>query len=146
MSEKIHGIDPHDLGHTIEFKVYVKILAMLIVLTGFTVWIAGFNFGSMNLVVAMLVASVKATLVALFFMHLKYENPITWLYAIFPIFFLMVMLAGVFIDNPYRGQYKGLYNPSMRFTAEDRAIVGPGVAPMHKEEPKHEDKSHSSSH
>ena len=137
MSEKLHGIDPHDLGHIVPFKMYAKVLGMLFVLTAVTVWIAGFDFGSMNLVVAMLVASVKATLVALFFMHLKYENPITWLYAVFPLFFLMVMLAGVFIDNPYRGNYEGLYQQGMTFTYESKMNAPKVDMPMAKDH--HED-------
>jgi cytochrome c oxidase subunit 4 len=56
----------------------------------------------MNLVVAMVVASIKAVLVALFFMHLKYESPITWLYAGIPVFLLGLLIGGVFIDDPLR--------------------------------------------
>jgi cytochrome c oxidase subunit 4 len=78
------------------------VLAILLVLTVITVAIAQFDFGNLNLVVAMVVASVKAALVALFFMHLKYENPITWLYAAIPVFLLGLLLGGVFIDDPFR--------------------------------------------
>jgi len=95
-------IDPHDLGHIQPASVYVTVLAILLVLTVVTVWIAGFDFGAWNLVVAMLVASVKATLVAMFFMHLKYENPIVWFYGLVPFLFLLVLIGGLFIDNPYR--------------------------------------------
>jgi hypothetical protein len=41
-------------------------------------------------------------LVALFFMHLKYEKLTTWLYAAFPIILLAVMMGGIFLDNPFR--------------------------------------------
>ena len=91
-----------ELGHIVPLKVYRTVLVILLVLTIITVAIAQFDFGNMNLVVAMVVASVKAALVALFFMHLKYENPITWLYAAIPIFLLGLLLGGVFIDDPFR--------------------------------------------
>ena len=91
-----------ELGHIVPLKVYRTVLGILLVLTIITVAIAQFDFGNMNLVVAMVVASVKAALVALFFMHLKYENPITWLYAAIPIFLLGLLLGGVFIDDPFR--------------------------------------------
>ena len=35
-------------------------------------------------------------------MHLKYENPITWMYALFPIILLVLLITGIFIDNPLR--------------------------------------------
>ena len=53
---------------------YRTILVSLLILTFITVWVSYYNFGIFNIVVAMAVASVKATLVALFFMHLKYDN------------------------------------------------------------------------
>ena len=62
-----------------------------------------FEFGpAVNLIIAMGVASLKAGLVALFFMHLKYESPVTWMYVLFPIFLLFIMMAGIFIDDPMR--------------------------------------------
>lgn len=91
-----------ELGHIVPRSVYLGILIALLVLTVITVAVSRFDFGSMNLVVAMVVASIKAALVALFFMHLKYENPITWLYAGIPIFLLGLLIGGVFIDDPYR--------------------------------------------
>ena len=96
-----HG-DSHELGHIVPFKIYIGVFVSLLVLTVLTVWISHFQFGAWNIVVAMVVASVKAMLVALFFMHLKYEKPTTWLYAFFPIFLLALLLGGVFIDNPFR--------------------------------------------
>ena len=99
-------IDPHDLGHIVPFKVYLGILGALIVLTVVTVLVAEVDFGALNLVVAMGIASVKALLVALFFMHLKFESPFTWLYAGLPLFFLLILIGGIFIDNPYRDSPK----------------------------------------
>ncbi len=98
-----HHVGHHDApGHVLPFAVYVRVFVTLLVLTVITVWIAGIDFGAMNIVVAMIIASIKATVVALFFMHLKYEDPMTWLYAFFPILLLATLLAGLFIDNPYR--------------------------------------------
>jgi cytochrome c oxidase subunit 4 len=97
-----HGHD-HELGHIVPMSVYVSVLAALIILTVVTVLVAKFvDFGHWNFPVAMLVASIKAGLVALFFMHLKYEHPVTWLYAFFPILLLGFFLTGVFLDNPFR--------------------------------------------
>lgn len=92
-----------EVGHILPFKVYVSVLLALLVLTVITVAAAQVDFGAFNMVIAMLIASIKALIVALFFMHLKYENPLTWLYAFFPIFLLFLLIGGLFLDNPFRG-------------------------------------------
>jgi len=100
-------IDPHDLGHIVPYKMYLRVFLTLIGLTVLTVVIAQIHFSTAgNIIVAMLVASVKATLVAMYFMHLKYENPVTWTYAAFPIILLGLLIGGLFIDNPYRTDTK----------------------------------------
>lgn len=55
-------------------KTYWKIWAALIIMTGITVWTSYYDFGTLNIAVAMGIATTKAALVALFFMHLKYDN------------------------------------------------------------------------
>jgi cytochrome c oxidase subunit 4 len=53
-------------------------------------------------VFALLIASAKASLVALFFMHLKGESRLVWGFALVPIFFLALILAGTLIDTMLR--------------------------------------------
>jgi cytochrome c oxidase subunit 4 len=101
-----HNDISHDLGHVVPFSVYRNVFVALIVLTVVTVAISRVDFGAMNIVIAMLVASVKAMLVAMFFMHLKYEKPLTWMFAFFPIFLLALLIGGVFLDNPLRSDPK----------------------------------------
>jgi cytochrome c oxidase subunit IV len=55
-------------------KTYAAVLAALLVLTVVTVGASYLDFGSMNTVVALLIASLKGSLVALFFMHLRYDK------------------------------------------------------------------------
>lgn len=93
--------DSHDL-HIVPISLFKKILCALLVLTGITVYVARLDFGVMNIVIAMLVASVKACLVILFFMHGKYENKIVWTYMVIPFILLAIMIGGVFTDNPLR--------------------------------------------
>lgn len=99
-----HNDSDHEgeLGHILPKVVYFKVLIALGVLTVITVGAAQINFGVMNIVIAMFIASIKAGIVALFFMHLKYESPITWAYVAFPLIILLIMLGGIFIDNPFR--------------------------------------------
>ena len=94
--------DSHALGHVVSFKTTTTILICLLVLTAITVFIAQIDFGEWNIVVAMAIASLKASLVIMFFMHGRYENRILWIYILIPFILVAVMLAGVFIDNPFR--------------------------------------------
>lgn len=106
-SHSAHG----DVGHAVPDSVFYKIFISLVILTVITVWVAkGLKFDSdaATITVAMIIASIKAMLVALWFMHLKYENPLTWLYAIFPIILLVVMIGGVMTDNPFRNDGRTL--------------------------------------
>mgnify|MGYP003382617606 CR=1 FL=1 len=60
--------------HIIPFKTYLTILIILLILTVVTVGAARVDFGAFNAYIAMLIASVKAALVMLYFMHLKYDD------------------------------------------------------------------------
>lgn len=106
---KIMPTEDHsaELGHIVQFRVYVGILLTLLFLTVVTVAISRLDFGSFNIVIAMVVASIKAVLVAMFFMHLKFESKITIGYAVFPLVLLAILMAGIFIDNPYRVDENG---------------------------------------
>jgi cytochrome c oxidase subunit 4 len=106
MSNNTHD-DEHGegLGHVLPFSVYRNVLIALLVLTFVTVWVAKdptFDFGHWNIAIAMAIASVKALIVALFFMHLKFEDRITWLYAALPLFLLVLMMGLIFLDHPFR--------------------------------------------
>ena len=75
------------------YKQYFNIWLLLMFLTVVTVGAAQFDFGSLNIPIAMLIASIKAGVVALHFMHLKYEDGMTWIFATYPIFLLFLLIA-----------------------------------------------------
>lgn len=79
-------------NHIIPVKNYLLITAALFVLTVVTVAVSFVDLGGFNVVVALAVASVKATLVALFFMHLWYDNKLYML-----IFVIAIVILAVFI-------------------------------------------------
>ena len=81
-------------------KVYGAILAALIFLTVVTVGASYVNWGSgmANVVIAMLIASLKASLVALFFMHLRWDKPISAITFVASLFFLGLFLIGCYGD------------------------------------------------
>ncbi|MGZ6480097.1 MAG: cytochrome C oxidase subunit IV family protein [Bdellovibrionales bacterium] len=82
--------DPHE-HHIIPLSSYVKVLALLLVLTAITVAAAQVNFGPWNTVIAMAIASVKAGFVLAIFMHLKYDNKLFVVCFCTAVFFLVVL-------------------------------------------------------
>jgi len=64
--------------HLTSYKTYILVWILLMVMTAITVYVSYVDLGLFNIVIAMSVASIKASVVALFFMHLKFEDGITW--------------------------------------------------------------------
>ncbi|MGH9795004.1 MAG: cytochrome C oxidase subunit IV family protein [Candidatus Acidiferrales bacterium] len=64
--------------HIVPLKIYFAVFAALMTGTTLTVWAAFFDFGPLNTVIALAIAGIKATLVILFFMHVKYSKPLLW--------------------------------------------------------------------
>lgn len=103
-SQAAHAETGAHSAHILPLKLYLIIGGSLLFLTIVTVLAAQVDFGNaaINLVIAMSIATVKGILVALFFMHLKYDNR---LYAI--IFSIALIALTIFIvltmfDTMYR--------------------------------------------
>jgi cytochrome c oxidase subunit 4 len=89
--------------HTISSKTYYGIWILLLILTGLTAWIATVDLGPLNTVVALAIASVKATVVALFFMHVKYASEkMTKVVIISALFWMMILLTLSLTDYVWR--------------------------------------------
>ena len=102
-STAAHAHAAHGAGHVVSLKVYFAIFAALMVLTDVTVGVAYVVLGAMNTFVALAVAVTKATLVILFFMHVKYSTKLTWLVVASGFFFLVIMIAFTLADFISRG-------------------------------------------
>jgi len=89
-------------GRGTGYGVYVAVFAALLVLTGATVGVSYIDLGIWNVAAALLMASVKATLVALFFMHLRHEGGLVWTFALVPILFLALIIGGTLSDTLFR--------------------------------------------
>jgi len=90
--------EEHHHVHIIGYGSHTLVYAGLLVLTGLTVAAAGIDVGSLNLPIAMLIASMKAGLVLAYFMHVKYEK--TYLQALIlgSTFFMFVVFCLTFAD------------------------------------------------
>jgi cytochrome c oxidase subunit IV len=78
--------------HIVSRRTYVTVWALLMLLTSLTAYASGFDLGPWSAPVAMVIAGTKASLVVVFFMHLKYSNPVTRVAAAAGVFWLAVML------------------------------------------------------
>ena len=79
--------------HVVPTRVYYAIFAILMLFTAVTVGIAFVDLGPFNAVAALTIAVVKATLVVLFFMHVKYSTRLTWAVVVGSVFWLGILLT-----------------------------------------------------
>ena len=84
--------------HTVPTKIYVAVWATLMVMTLTTTLVAFVDLGRFNTVVALAIATFKASLVVLFFMGAKYTPRLTRVVIICGIFFLALLLAFSMVD------------------------------------------------
>jgi cytochrome c oxidase subunit IV len=79
--------------HVLSSKVYYGIWVTLMVLTVVTAGVSFIDLGPFNTVVALVIASTKALLVVLFFMHVKYTSEkLTRMVIVASVFWLMILL------------------------------------------------------
>ena len=91
--------------HLVPLRVYYTIFGILMLCTYLTVQIAFFDLGVFNTVAAVTIAVFKATLVVLFFMHLKYSTRLTWVVVVAAAFWLGILLtltAGDYLTRSWR--------------------------------------------
>jgi cytochrome c oxidase subunit IV len=89
--------------HVPSIGMCVRVWLALLVLTGFTIFIANQDLGALNTPVALLVAITKASLVILFFMGVKWNTPLTKTVAISGFVWLMILFAMGMNDYLTRG-------------------------------------------
>ncbi|HUR19328.1 MAG TPA: cytochrome C oxidase subunit IV family protein [Vicinamibacterales bacterium] len=106
-------------GHVSPKSTYYAIFGALMILTGVTVGAAFVNLGSLNFPVAIAIAITKATLVILFFMHVKYSSRLTKMVVGMSFFFLFIMFGLTLTDYLSRG-----WHTSPRGTAGAGTQVG----------------------
>ena len=90
--------------HIVPVRVYATIFLILLVGTALTVWAAFIDFPwRLNTVVALTIATVKATFVVLYFMHVRYSARLVWVIVTAAFFWMAIMFAFTFADYFTRG-------------------------------------------
>lgn len=94
--------------HIVPLKTYYTIFGLLMLGTVVTVLAAMVDLGPLNVVVALLIAVTKATLVILYFMHVRYSSRLTWVIVGAGFFWLAIMVVLTGSDYMSRGWIKGV--------------------------------------
>lgn len=81
------------------FLVYIALLLLMVV----TVVVAEYHLGDWGIFVAFTIAGIKAVLVLLYFMHLRYSSRLTWLFAGAGFVWLLIMIGLMMTDYISRG-------------------------------------------
>ncbi len=100
MSQSSHSSEAHPtVGHEVPWTTLLATCIALIVLTWLTVAATWFDLGAGNLWIAMVIATVKASLVVLFFMHLKYDRPFNVIVLVGALLFVLLFIGLTLTDT-----------------------------------------------
>ena len=108
MSTHTESTHNHAADHSGEHggtAVNVRTLVGLLILTAITIGAAYVNLGNGNVVVALFIATIKASLVVLFFMHLRWDKPVYGIVAMAGFLFLGIFLMFDLMDQDTRNYY-----------------------------------------
>jgi cytochrome c oxidase subunit 4 len=94
-------------GHVAPKSLYYGVFLALLVGTALTVAVAFVDLGAMNNVMMLTIASVKALLVILFFMHVRWGSRLTWVVVASGFFWLLILFLVTMTDFLTRGWIAG---------------------------------------
>ena len=120
--------EPHEHGD----GVYHRTLILLLILTAVTVGASYINFGQMNVVIALAIATVKAILVALLFMHLLNEKPVNAVIGAAGFMFLGIFLTFCLLDFGSRVNFQPRNLPAMEKATPVPDTLNPLLTPAPK--------------
>jgi cytochrome c oxidase subunit 4 len=115
----------HGVGHVVPFKILLGVFLALTALTVITVVASLFDFGEFNLIVALAIAVVKASVVVLFFMHLLWDKPFNAIVFVGCLIFVGLFISLALLDtrqyqpSQYNQQAEGVKHKPL--TAEGEA-------------------------
>ena len=113
-----HGHGHHGEGHVagdiaphvVSPAILIVVFVALLILTGLTVGVTTVDFGyNVNLIVALSIAVVKAVLVVLFFMHLKWDSPFYSVIVTLCLVFIGIFIVFTILDT---GNYAPVLTPA----------------------------------
>jgi cytochrome c oxidase subunit 4 len=109
-------------GHVVAKKVYFLIFGSLLALTGLTTGMAFVDLGQWNTIVALIIACCKATLVILFFMHLRWSTHLMRIVLLSALLWLAILISLTTTDFASRG-----WTPVPEGWKESRLLLPPAL-------------------
>lgn len=91
--------DPDSLAHPLPLKLLGTVFGLLMLFTFLTVAATWVNLGSLNIWLAMGIALIKAVLVCLYFMHLRYDSPFYSVALVCALAFVALFMGIVLVDS-----------------------------------------------
>ena len=85
--------------HVVPFRVLLAVFITLLVLTYITVAARYINLGSLNIWIALGIATIKGALVVLYFMHLRYDSPFNSIVFVTALAFMFLFLGITILDT-----------------------------------------------
>ena len=119
-----HGDEHHGFAHVTPVWLLLAVFVALVALTVITWAVAMLETGEAELLIAMVVATIKAGIVATWFMHLKYDKPLNALLFIFSTVFLALFLVLTISDAQ---QYNHQIELGEKLTAPAEPSEGAGL-------------------
>lgn len=89
-------------AHVLPLRIYVAVFLALLAGTALTTWIATVDLGALNDAVALTIAATKATLVILYFMHVRYQTKLVWAFALAGFVWLVLFFVLILADYQTR--------------------------------------------
>jgi cytochrome c oxidase subunit 4 len=86
-------------AHAVPKRILIGVYVALLVLTAITVSVSKIDLGNFNILVALAVAVIKGTLVALFFMHLLWDSPFNAIILVAAFFFVALFIGITLLDS-----------------------------------------------
>lgn len=92
----------HGKNHIVRYRTYVIILVILLVFTALSILVTSFELGPLAVSAALLFATVKTTLVFMYFMHLKFDQPVYTIMVSVVLFLFIAVIVVTFLDYSFR--------------------------------------------
>ncbi len=115
MSDKENTHSDHAIAHPVSLSLLISVFAGLLVLTFLTVAATWVDLGIGNIWLALLIAVIKGALVALYFMHLRWDSPFNSIVLIAAMFFVALFIGSVVLDSR---EYNVNYEPPARASVQ----------------------------
>ena len=88
----------HTNTHIVPYKTYALILVILIFLTGISIAVTRIELGALTVTVALLIATIKSSLVLIYFMHLKFDNKLFAIMVAGVLLLMVIVVIVTFLD------------------------------------------------